>query len=92
MVYLGHSTESTVRRQFEFRQIMAYIDEFKTFLRTFSDAGATKDGLTALAGRCGEYVKYYQSRTLFSQRQVIKDHLCHSMELVNTFWWPLFRT
>ena len=72
MVHVGRSTESTIRRQFEFRQIMAYIDEFKTFLRAFSDAGATKEGVAALAGRCGEYVKYSQSRNLFSQRQVSK--------------------
>ena len=57
MVHVSRFTESTIRRQFEFRQIMAYIDEFKTFLRAFSDAGATKEGLTALAGRCGECVK-----------------------------------
>ena len=41
-----------IQRQLEYRKIMGYVDEFKTYIRGFEHVGATQEGLTNLAVRC----------------------------------------
>ena len=59
MTFVDRRTNAKIQRQFEYRKIMGYVDEFKTYIRGFEHVGATEEGLTNLAVRCGVYVHAY---------------------------------
>ena len=59
MTFVDHGTNVKIQRQFEYRKIMDYVDEFKMYIRGFEHVGATEEGLTNLAVRCGAYVHAY---------------------------------
>ena len=56
MTFIDGGTNAKIQRQLEYRKIMGYVDEFKTYIRGFEHVGATPEGLTNLAARCGAYV------------------------------------
>ena len=56
MTFIDGGTNAKIQRQWEYRKIMGYVDEFKTYIRGFEHVGATLEGLTNLAVRCGAYV------------------------------------
>ena len=59
MTFVDCGTNAKIQRQFEYHKIMGYVDEFKTYIRGFEHVGATEEGLTNLAVRCGAYVHAY---------------------------------
>ena len=59
MTFMDHGTEAKIQRQFEYCQIMDYVNDFKMYIRSFECVGATEEGLTNLAARCGAYVHAY---------------------------------
>ena len=59
MKFVQHGTEAHGKRKFEYRKLMEYVDDFKTYLRAFQHVGVTDEGLTNLAAKCGVYVHHY---------------------------------
>ena len=56
MTFVHRGTDAKIQRQFKYCQIMDYVNDFKTYIRSFECVGATEEELTNLAARCGAYV------------------------------------
>ena len=77
MTFINRRTDEKIQRQFEYHQIMDYVNDFKTYIRSFECVGATEEGLTNLAARCGANVHAYlnyitRCQILFFERKITK--------------------
>ena len=59
MKFIAYGSEAYIKRRFEYRKLMEFVDEFKTYLKSFQHVGVTAEGLTNLAAKCGTYVDHY---------------------------------